>query len=42
MKMTRDEHVGYFDLNLTTFNMMIDLDVIIFASTFGLELIIFF
>jgi len=31
MNMTKDEHVGYLDLNLATFHILMDLDVIIFA-----------
>jgi len=43
MKMTRDEHVGYLDLNLATFQHLHGLGCYHFClSTFGLELIIFF
>jgi len=43
MKMTRDEHVGYLDLNLATFQHIDGFGCYHFClSTFGLELIIFF
>jgi len=43
MKMTRDEHVGYLNLNLVTFQHLDGFGCYHFSlSTFGLELIIFF
>ena len=43
MKMTRDERVGYLDLNLATFQHIDGFGCYHFClNTFGLELIIFF
>jgi len=43
IKMTGDEHVGYLDLNLATFQHIEEFGCYHFClSTFGLELIIFF
>jgi len=42
MKITRDEHVGYLDLNLATFQHIDGFGCCHFSlSIFGLELIIF-
>jgi len=43
MKMTRDEHIGYLDLNVATFQHIDEFGCYqLCLSTFGLELIIFF